>query len=188
MKIWCQDYRDRVWVDAAMRDVSRFRGLSFCEGERLSDRFPADATVELRTRRSPTDYFSAGVFPFVSAKLRSILEAHQVQAEFLPVVLTRKKGEPIAETWYCFNPLVTSDWFDRTRSVFTPEQRFATKIERVAIDEARCGDEPLVVAENTIPDLIAVRDDLADAILSAGCTGVVFKLAKDWRNPTNPVV
>jgi hypothetical protein len=40
MKIWCIDYRDSVYTDAAMLDVTQFRGLRYFDGMRLNDRFP----------------------------------------------------------------------------------------------------------------------------------------------------
>jgi hypothetical protein len=188
MKIWCQDFRDRIYTDAIMRDATRFRGIAFMFGRSLTDRFPTDATIEIRSERAPTDFFMAGPFPVVSSRLKGILEEFAVQGEFMPVRLVRRKGDPVIGNWYCFNAVQVCACFDRTRSRFEAEQDYATNIERLAINDSACKSAPLVLAEKTIPHLLVVRDDLANAITSAGCSGVFFETPDVWRNPVNPLV
>jgi hypothetical protein len=184
--IWCRDFRDRFYTDAAMRDVTRYRGIAFMSGRSVRDRFPADAIIEIRNKRRPTDFFMAGPYPVVSAKLKSILDRFSVEAEYLHIQIVGRHDPP--GEWFCFNVTKMANCFDRVNSQYTTEQDFATDIERVAINEAVCGTSPLVLAEKTIPRLLVVRDDVAEAITSAGCTGVVFRRPEDWRNPVNPVV
>lgn len=187
MKIWCTDYRDRVFTDAAMRDVERYRGLHLFTGAKLAGRFPSDATLDLRSKRYPSDFVRAGVFWIVSSRLRGILDAHGVEAEYFPVTILCRGGERVSGEWYCFNPTVVADWFDRSRAHFVAESGFATDIETIAVRPGVFGAAPLAVAERTIPDLVGVSDAVAASIEAAGCTGVLFRDPEAWRNPTNPL-
>lgn len=188
MKIWCVDYRDSVYTDAAMLDVTQFRGLRYFDGIRLNDRFPKDATLEVRTKRPLTDFFRAGVFWIVSAKLRSILDAHSVEAEYFPVRLLDSKGGMLTGSWWCLNPLLALDWFDWSQSKYVAEQTFASDITLVVARQEVLDGVPLALAQRTIPDLVAVSDGLATAIINNGCTGVVFREPHEWTNPKNPVL
>jgi hypothetical protein len=187
MKIWCLDYRDRVWTDAAMQDFGRLRGVKLMRGGRYSESFPADIVVDIRFPRRPADFFEAGVYWILSPTLKTILDSFAVDAEYFPVNLARRGKALTDGPWYCFNPTLVVDWFDRVHSQFTLNQGFATEIERVAVDLEKFGDAPLSVASKTIPILVGVRDDLADAIISSGCTGAVFRSPEEWRNPINPI-
>lgn len=186
MLIWCEDYRDEVYTDAAMQDVRRFRGLAFMLGRSLAGRFPSDATVLVRSE-SPTDFFMAGPFPVVSHKLREILGSFGVVGEYFDVSLRDGIGRQIAGQWYCFNIPKDIDCFDRSRATFDDEMGFATNIASVAIDDSNVCTIPLVLVAKTVPMLILVRDDVAEAIIHAGCTGVVFRSYSEWRNPVRPV-
>lgn len=187
MKIWCVDYKKSTYTDASMQDVTRFRGLRYFDGVKLGDRFPSDATLEVRTKHYPTDFFRAGVFWFFSTKLRNILESHRVEAEYFPVRLVARKGEAIDGAWWCFNPTLLLNWFDWAQSQYVAEKEFATKIKTIAVKQEVLDGVPLALAERTIPDLIAVSDELAESIAESGCTGIVFRDPDEWHNPVNPV-
>lgn len=187
MRIWCADYRNSTYTDAAMRDVTRFRAMKYFDGATLAGQFPSDASVEVRTKRPPTDFFRAGVFWIVSAKLRQILESHRVEAEYFSVQLVDRRGKPRDGAWWCFNPTLVLDWFDWSRSQYVAEKNFATEIKTITARPEVLDGVPLAVAERTIPDLVAVSDELAAAIAESGCTGVVFREPSEWRNPVDPV-
>jgi hypothetical protein len=186
MKIWCRDFRDEFYTDASMRDVTRYRGIAFMLGRRVGDRFPSGAIIDLRSEKPPTDFFMAGAFPVISAKLKSVLDSFSVQGEFLPVKLAASDGDAEGGDWYCFNATDVIDCLDRELSIFTPEKDFATKIKRLIIRDELCDQSPLVLAAKTIPYLIIVRDELSQRIVETGCTGVVFKDACEWRDPVYP--
>lgn len=185
MRIWCLDYRDDRYTDALMHP--QVLGLSPFRGTELIERFPENAVIEIRSRRPPTDFFKTGLLWIISSKLQNILESQKVEAEYLPVQLHDRKGQPLDGAWFCFNATLIVDWFDREKSHFTDERGFATKIRRVAVDPDRFGDSPLSVAQSTIPALIGVRDDVAANIVSSGCTGVIFCKPQKWQNPVNPI-
>jgi hypothetical protein len=166
----------------------RFRGIKYFNGISLRERFPQDATVEVRTERPPTDFFRAGVFWIISSKLRSILESHGVEAEYLSVRLVNRSGHSLGGDWWCFDPTVVLDWFDWLQSEYVPEQNFATDIKTVRAKQGVLTDLPLAVAERTIPDLVAVSNGLAASIVHGGCIGVLFRDPQDWQNPVNPVI
>lgn len=186
MMIWCEDFRDEVYPDAAMQDVRRYRGLGFMLGKSLAGRFPSDAAILVRSE-TPTDFFMAGSFPVVSLKLKELLDSFGIIAEYFEVSLLDVNGRKIVGKWYCFNIPADIDCFDRRQATFTNEMGFATKIERVAIDECNIGTIPLVLVAKTVPMLILARDDVAQSIVRAGCTGIVFKSCSEWRNPVRPV-
>jgi hypothetical protein len=185
MKIWCLDYRDRVFTDAAMQDVRRYSGLDLFSG--AIGQFPTNSIIKLKSKRTPTDFFRAGEFWIVSLKLKGILDSRDVEAEYFPVSVINKAGEAVSGAWYCFNPTLILDWFDRSKSKFVAEHGFATHIEAIALNLTALGEVPLAVAAKTLPELVGVRDDVAESIVANGCTGVVFRDSQDWQNPVNPV-
>jgi hypothetical protein len=170
-----------------MQDLDKFHNIPFMFGDRLMDRFPADATVLIRSNRPPTDYFKAGPFPVLSSRVRAVLDKFAVHAEFLRVSVALRNGDPSPGEWFCFNVLEVVDCLDRAKSQFTQEQNYAIDIGRVAINEEACRAAPLVLAAKTIPELVVVRDDVAEAIQAAGCSGVVLKDPREWTNPVYPV-
>ena len=186
MRIWCEDFRDNVYTDAMMRDMERVPG-GFMLGRSLIDHFPNDATMEIRSKRKPADFFWAGSFPVVSLRLKKLLDEFGVQAEYLRVKLVRRDDSLIPGDWFCFNVIEVADCFDRSQSKFKAEQDYAGDIEHLVINESACRGSPLVLAKKTFPGLWIVRDDVADAIKAAGCDGVLFKRPEDWRDPVNPV-
>lgn len=187
MKIWCLDYRDQIYTDATMRNVTRYRGMKFFRGIRYAEQFPSDGTVEVKSKRPPTDFFHAGIFWVISSKIRDILEFYNVEAEYFRLRVVDKKGNSFVGEWWCFNPTLVLNWFDRSQSRFVLEQDFATHIESIVINSAVLNDVPLSVAEKTIPVLVCARDDIAKSIVSNKCSGVVFRDPQDWQNPANPV-
>jgi hypothetical protein len=54
------------------------------------------------------------------------------------------------------------------------------------IDEAACGGRPLVVTAGCIPILLVFRDDLAAAIETVRCTGVLFRSPEAWTDTAYP--
>lgn len=188
MKIWRVDYSDSIYTDASMQNIKWFRGLRYFDGIPLNDRFPKDATLEVRTERIPTDFFRAGVFWIVSAKLRNILEDHGVEAEYFSVRVLDRRANMLNGSWRCFNPLLAVDWFDWSQSKYVVEQTFATKITVVAARQELLNGVPLALAQRTIPDLVAVSDELAATITENGCTGFVFREPHQWTSPADPVL
>lgn len=188
MKILCVDYSDSQYTDAKMRNLSRFRGLKLFRGEKLHERFPSNAVIEIRTKRPPTDFFRAGSFWIISEKLRQILESKNVEAEYFSVRLEDRIGNWIDGTWWCFNPILVLNWFDWSRSEFVFEQNFATEIKTVRVKYEVLDGVPLAVAERTIPVLVAVNDELAATINQSGCIGVLFVEPHEWKNPVDPLL
>jgi len=186
MKMWCRDFSDAQFTDAAMDDAGRYRGITLMSGRSVADRFPSDASIISRRKRPPCDYFLAGPFPVVSSKLRTVLDSFAVDAEYLPVAVESPNAQYVAGDWYCFNVLNVADCLDRERSVFTPEREFATKIKEIVLQEEYCTG-PLMLIAKAIPFLLVARDDVADAVATARCTGVVLKNPEDWTTPTQPV-
>lgn len=187
MKIWCSDFRDSIYTDAFLMDGLRYSRIDMMFGHSVQTDFPADASIQVRSKRPPSDFFEAGSFPVVSARIRAILDDHKVVAEYMPVALRDQKGESFTGSWFCFNVTAVADCLDREKSQFTRKGMWATGIKRVAIDENKCSSQPLVLAAKTNPYLLVVQDNLASEIIGAGCSGVVFRDQQNWRNPIDPV-
>jgi|GEM_PF-3275455 hypothetical protein len=187
MKIWCETFDDKNYTDAKMSDLTKLRGVKLLRGAIGSKAFPSDVYVEIRSSTRPTDFFRAGIFWIISAKLRSLLDSHNVESEYFPVGLRNKRGQELEGNWFCFNPTLILDWFDWSDSRFKMEQNFATEIKKLKSKPDGIGRHPLAVAARTIPVLIALSDELARDIIECGCTGVVFRDIKDWKDPVDPV-
>ncbi|WP_407667254.1 imm11 family protein [Myxococcus qinghaiensis] len=120
----------------------------------------------------------------VSEKLRDILVSSAgARFEFLPVKLRNHKKKLVPEPYYVANLLDVVSCVDRARSVFTVNELFKDRLrdfERLVLDPGRLGPDTKLfrLGENT--ELVVVREDLARAILHAGCTGMKFMPMEDY--------
>ncbi len=187
IKLWCQDYGEDFYTDAGLQNARRFIGVPLAACRSLIGLFPEDVRVVLRSDGDPADFFMAGPIPVVSPKLKAVLDIIEARVELFPVKIIGSRGGQQASDWYCLNILTEVDCFDWKNSKFTPENGFATNIERVSLVEQVIGLQPLFRVHNTIPSLVASTEPLADAVIQAGCSGVVFKTPAEWQNPMNPI-
>jgi len=178
-KIWCQDWDSSVYTDAALADAKAFIGIPLSSGRSVAERFPSYPRVELRSGNSFSDFVMAGPMFLVSGRLKAIFEEHAANAEFFEVCTDSN-----ATLFYC-NFLETVDCLNRDKSFFTWEENYATNIRRIVLDAVK-NEPPIYRVAMTIPALIAVRDDLANSVISSGMTGLVFKATSDWSNPMYP--
>ncbi len=74
---------------------------------------------------------------------------------------------------------------EKALSQESPEGDFSTDILRVVLSAVE-NEPPIYRVEMTIPVIIAVRDDLAIALVSSGMTGLICKKPDDWTNPMFP--
>jgi len=142
-------------------------------------RFPAamvygdGAYVEVETRAAPADYFGAGGHTIVSAELKAVLEQFpEIRARFFPIPV-RQRGEPIQREYFelCLQDEVEAIAEELSRVTRT-DYGSLNRVEKLVLDEARIGDQPLFRIRDAV--LTVAREDLARAVLDAGCVGAVF--------------
>ena len=103
--VWRVDTRNEVWTNGELKNY-----LELCElGLKVDLCVPVpqpfpNSTLVVSTRREPADFFFAGLVTVVSARLRAILEAFQVNAEFLalktsPTQSKRSFSATSSTTW-----------------------------------------------------------------------------------------
>jgi hypothetical protein len=183
--IWCNDFSDDTYTDASIEDLRQFIAVPLGVGKSIQSVFPAGTRVVIRGSNAPTDYFQAGPMSLVSSRLRSVLDDEGVNAEYIQTPIVSANGDVLSGRFYCFNLLEAVDCFDRAKSDFTPRKGLATRIQRVAL-RPLSAEPPVYLAANTSPALVCTREDVAKAIIDAGCSGATFKSASAWRSPMNP--
>jgi hypothetical protein len=184
--IWCDDSSDESYTDAALPNARQFIGVPFALGVPLTGRFPDATKLVLRSTLEPLDFFRAGPMPVVSERLWAILEQFRVGAEFFPVEVISKNGSILNSRWFCMNVLPAIDCLDWENSVYKLDRDFATELERVSLVEDASDSHALFRIARAIPSLICASENLSNAIIASGCTGVVFNKPEDWTNPRNP--
>lgn len=186
-RILCEDFSDETYTDAKVDNPRRFLGIPLTAGTTVGDRFPEGTSVIVRSRRSPGDFFMAGMMPVVSHKLKVILDSYGVRAEFIPVDVRRDSGQRSQSKFYCFNLLDKLDCLDRHQSLFVADRGFALDIERLVLVPASPAEPPVYLIANVIPSIVCARDDVASEIQQSECTGIVFRTPDQWKNPVRPV-
>lgn len=188
--VWRVDTRNEVWTNGELKNY-----LELCElGLKVDMCVPVpqpfpNSTLVVSTRREPADFFFAGLVTVASARLRAILEAFQVNAEFL-ALKTVWKGKPYTkQAFFLCNILDDVACFDYRKSRFkqTSSGRLAgvSEIEYLVLDNSKAKGKhlfmlgPIAWGDKPNPKAIAdvipcVSDKLAAAILQAKITGVVF--------------
>ena len=178
-KIWCKDLDDSVYTDATIVNTRDFVGIPLSSGRSLQGSFPSKSDVKLLRGDTYADYVMAGPMFLISERLKAVFDQFGASAEYFKVSTDTGKT-----MFYC-NFLETIDCLDRKGSSFTEEGGFATRIERLALKNV-IKEPPVYRVETTIPVIIAVSDDFADAIMASRLKGSIFKTAAEWTNPMLP--
>jgi hypothetical protein len=171
--ILCEDRKKRT--DASV-DVDKLPYPYTVES--LHATFLGDVRVVARTK--PWDFMEVGSFLFVSDKVKAILEGHNATVEFFPVTLAYK-GKDLC-SWFYLHLLKEVDCLDPEKTIFAGrEPPLPEMVKHMVLRESACEGIPISRIGDT-PD-IGVSDELARAIRSAKCTGVIFRKPEEWRNP-----
>ncbi len=160
-----------------------FKSYSFpARGMRMDDRY-SPGTVFSMGREAPgivvPDFVPNAIqYLMVSERAKDlVLRLAGVPIEPLNFVLRDHKGRLRPEALYILNVLTAIDCVDRTRTQGRPDSADPSlyfELRRVQIDPARVPEDVALFRLKAMPALMIVRDDLRDAILAAGLTGVRF--------------
>lgn len=127
----------------------------------------------------------------VSERLRGVLEASSGAAiEFLPVTLRDRNGRDVKKPYFIANILETRDCVDEERSEFrrsSIRKDQVSRFFRLALDERRIGRDDRIFRLKVKNDLVIVREDLGQAILDAGCGGMIFQELEDYGLEFRPL-
>jgi hypothetical protein len=184
--LWRQSTEEKTFTNASLSCLRQIMDLRF----RLSACVPVpqpfpECAVEIEKSRQLPDFVQAGQALIVSDKLRNLIEAFKVDAEYVSVTLVRRGSVQSKQPYYLLNPLASIDCFNYKKSEYTPGPAGVTGIGKLVIDEAktvgrhlfRVGPIGWAHAPNpqAIADLfICVSEELARKAMSVGVTGVVF--------------
>ena len=179
--VWKADFEnEKTYTRAAIENPKSLSGRKLNSGLPLSGQLP-ELRMEVVTEHPPADYFSAGPLFLVSARMRDLLESKRANVEFHPVVLLRGGREFNAGCYFFANLLDKVDCLDREKSEYKMDGEFIDKIEKLVIDDAMVNSKPLFRLANSYDVITLVSQELADAIIASGMTGVKFIAPEDWK-------
>lgn len=147
--------------------------LHQCEYTRVGRLFEKDAFI---------DFFSLGLFMFISKKLKQIFDLFDVSAFYSPVTIHLDDGASL-ESYYLFCPKLALDSFDYKNSIFSLKSDSDSridKIEKLVIDHSTVPLEVhLFMLANTSQTVRVISHELSDALISNHITGLTVKKIED---------
>lgn len=124
------------------------------------------------------DFFSCGLFMFISNRLKLIFEKFNVDAFYSPAAVTLNNGF-FADSFYLFCPKIALDGIDYQRSNLvrkSDSDSRVDKIEKLVIDSSKVPSQThLFVLANTYQKIRIISQQLADALISNNITGLTVK-------------
>jgi hypothetical protein len=148
----------------------------------LPDEFPVPL-LGLPDRSFAPDFFSFGIYDFVSRPLRDAMAQPDHVVQYTPVELVRGSAEARAQDYRLLRVLAKQSAMDLERSDCELEEfthrltgermKWPREITRFALlDNLIAKAEIFRIAE--IASRVLVTDALAERVLRAGCTGIEF--------------
>ena len=118
-------------------------------------------------------------FLIVSEKLKELLETHAPDdpIEVLPVRLRNPRKKLVAAPYFIANVLGTVSCMNKSKSKFTMDSIIKDQVlwfERLVLDEKKIPKEKKLFRLAEKRTLFIIREDLAQKILHADCTGMMF--------------
>lgn len=168
-------------------DSIRKQNYKLNQGVSCAGWFPENVLFEMSEDRGKVLSDSVennSLLLIVSQKLKEFLESHAKEwIEFLPVGILDHEKQPIEAPYYIANVLRTLPCMDEARSDFVPSALDKTQvhhIKRLVLDVDQIPEDAKIFRLGQERDLILVRSDLAEAIKSAGMTGIQFVALEDY--------
>jgi hypothetical protein len=104
----------------------------------------------------------------VSNALKRIIEAHQEKAHFVPVQLY--------DVWEKESPLYYLGVYPKVKCLSDKSEFYTTRmIKRAVLAGKKIPDVPVFQAEEMLENRLIFRLDIAEAVLGAGLTGIMFQ-------------
>lgn len=125
---------------------------------------------------------------FASERLRGFLEEHSgASMEFLPIQLQDQKDKLVPEPYSILNLLEVVECVDLEKSKYRRSEidpNFIARFYLLVLDEARIPPQARFFRLKEKPNLIMVREDLAQALVDGDYTGMMFldleEYGKEW--------
>jgi hypothetical protein len=152
---------------------------------------PAPILVFTQGKSLP-DFAMSSSFFIVSERLKLLIEQFEVHGEFIRCKVRHEQQIPVTKSYFFFNILDAVECFDFERSAYQMSPHGVDGIDKlVLVDDAangkhlfRIGQMPSTRLNDRamrIP-LVCASDELATAVISAGCTGVRFVLPEHFND------
>ncbi|QSQ20742.1 hypothetical protein JY651_36755 [Pyxidicoccus parkwayensis] len=121
---------------------------------------------------------------FASERLKVFLEEHSgARIEFLPIQLQNQKDRLVPEPYYLLNLLEVVECVDLEKSKFrrsAMDPEFIAWFNHLVLDEARIPPQAKLFRLKEKPNLILVREDLAQTIIDADYNGMMFLYLEEY--------
>ena len=156
-------------------------------GVSVKEWFPDDLVIDFD--KSKGDKLSDSIPNYstkmvISAKLKSILEEKSdAQFEYFPVRLRNKKNKLIEEPYFMANLLDTVERVNMNKSKFVMDALVKDQVDwftHLYLDKKKIPHDKKIFRPKVKKNLILVREDLAQDILRAKCTGMLFRYLDDY--------
>lgn len=152
------------------------------EGVSLLDRWPDGVSIEFSKRHPEglnlTDALANPFgFSIVSDALKAVLEAAAAPTEFLPLHVLNHKGRVASARYWAVNVLLHLAAVDRAHSAYDVDAFYDDQIdsfERLVLTEGVQEEGAPLFRLQERPRLQLMRDDLVEAIIAQGLTGLQF--------------
>jgi hypothetical protein len=179
--VWKADFEnEKVYTRAVIENPKSLAGKKLTSGLPLAGQLP-ELRMELTKKYPPADYFHAGPIFIVSERMRVLLESKQANIEFHSITLLRAGQEINAGRYFFANLLEKVDCIDRDKSEYKLDADFIDKIEKLVIDDTKANSKPLIRLAKTYDVITLASQELADAVVASGMTGIKFISPQDWR-------
>lgn len=157
--------------------LSKLRGLKTIGGASLAGKFPEISLTLKDGYESPqglVDYFKVGLLNVVSSKVKDALQAVSAEVEYFPVTVFYRNE--LLSYYFVAHPLKRFNAVDLTASDIEFDDELpsgpALSVRHLVLDESTfLGTHLAVISEL---QLIAVSDEVREAIVAAGCIGCAF--------------
>jgi hypothetical protein len=128
----------------------------------------------------PIDYFSFGLFMFVSDRLKNILDKFNADAFYSPATVALDDS---IHSYYLFCPKIAIDAIDYQKSTFSMKSEGDSKVEKIQkllVDDSKVPSEiNLFILANTYKIIRIISQGLAESLISNNITGLTVKKVED---------
>jgi hypothetical protein len=190
------DMRFSIYVDGQNAiDVTHFVDLSDGQdpdveigifGGHMGEQSTESATLILRLEDFDVDYFTWGGPMFVSERMRQAMALDSSEVRYIDIDDSQSAPLPRAKKYKMMEPLVYEDLMDPEKSVYwadsiPPPSEFGPHEIYKFVFHPDAAPTHDIFYDNFFATFIFCSDQLAERILSAGCTGMEFTDPRGYR-------
>jgi len=161
------------------------------EGYSLSSDWSDDISISARSESgqavgsdSESDFLrSVATGPIVSEKVKGLLEAEGVEAEFLPVKVTDHKQKVLGSNYYVLNVLTMLDAIDLDKTAHTVDSLDDSQIELdgpLQLDTSKVPDSTHLFRLEKYNTIVIASSELIDKLQDNGVSNVKITKLEDY--------